>query len=330
MALFNFSHKILPGIFFVSAVSAVAYFLGMNAPLVGGPVFGIVLGILISPWQKYSLMETGINFVSKKILSASIILLGFEMNLYQVFDVGSKSLYIIVCTLSAAFFTAWFFGHYFKQTGKTTILIGVGTAICGGSAIAATAPVISATDKDIAYSISTIFLFNIAAVFIFPFAGHLMGMSDLGFGLWAGTAINDTSSVVAAGYSYSNTAGDYATIVKLTRALMIVPVTFVLAFAAAKNNNTSNYSILETFPWFILGFLLASIITTAKLISPPIAFSLSHLGKFSIIMAMTAIGLNTHMKQLIRNGIKPILLGLACWISVALVSIVAQHFLALW
>jgi len=142
---------------------------------------------------------------------------------------------------------------------NTKILIGVGTSICGGSAIAATAPVIEADDKEVAFAISTIFLFNIIAVFVFPALGHLMKMSDDQFGLWAGTAINDTSSVVAAAFSYSDSAGRYATIVKLTRTLMIIPVTLVLAFSRKRGagKNAGSVELGKIFPWFVLGFLAA-------------------------------------------------------------------------
>ena len=321
----------MAGYVLVAAISIIAYYLGAFIPLVGGPVFGIILGMLVALWHRPVIFEAGILFISKKILPVSIILLGFEMNLFQVFDIGSQSLYIIVFTLSAAFITAWIFGHYFNLEGNTIILIGVGTAICGGSAIAATAPVISATDRDVAYSISTIFLFNIAAVFIFPFAGHLLGMSDVGFGMWAGTAINDTSSVVAAGYSYSNEAGNFATIVKLTRSLMIVPVTLVLALITAKKNTDNNaFSFIKIFPWFIFGFLAASIANTAEIIPAMLGTALAHTGKFFIIMAMTSIGLNTHLGHLVTHGIKPVLLGLSCWVAVALASVVSQYYLAIW
>ena len=319
------------GTFIVAIIALPAWLLGTFIPLVGGPVFGILLGMIAACWKRPKTYDAGIHFAAKSLLQISIILLGFEMNLYNVFKVGSQSLYIIFFTLTTAFITAWLVGRYLNLPANTSILIGIGTAICGGSAIAAAAPVLSASDKDVAYSISTIFLFNIAAVFIFPFAGHLLGMSDIGFGMWAGTAINDTSSVVAAGYSYSNEAGNFATIVKLTRSLMIIPLTLALAiYTARKNANHTHFSVFTIFPWFILGFLVASIISTTGFISPSICKTLAQTGKFFIIMALTAIGLNTHLKHLISNGIKPILLGLSCWLAVALVSLVAQHYLLIW
>jgi uncharacterized integral membrane protein (TIGR00698 family) len=282
-------------------------------------------------WKRPVGFETGIQFTGKKVLQYAIILLGFEMNLFQVANVGSSSLLIMLFTLSAAFITAAIMGRLLNLRRNTSILIGVGTAICGGSAIAATAPVIGASDKEVAYSISTIFLFNVAAVFIFPATGHWLGMSDAGFGMWAGTAINDTSSVVAAGYSYSNAAGDFATIVKLTRTLMIVPITLALAiYTARKQQTQSHFRLANVFPLFIVGFLLASVLSTVGILSPEVAKSLSAAGKFSIVMAMTAIGLNTRLPQLIRHGVKPILLGLACWLAVALVSLATQSYIHMW
>lgn len=207
----------------------------------------------------------------------------------------------------------------------------MGTAICGGSAIAATAPVIKASDKEVAYSISTIFFFNIAAVFIFPFIGHLLKMGNTGFGMWAGTAINDTSSVVAAGYSYSNAAGNFATIVKLTRTLMIVPITLFLAiYASKKDNSQHSFRFTKIFPWFVLGFVLASILNTTAIFPLKITSTLAQTGKFLIVVAMTSIGLNTNIKEFLSHGIKPILLGLACWFAVAVTSLLVQHLMIMW
>ncbi|MEG1496064.1 MAG: YeiH family protein [Clostridiales bacterium] len=328
------------GILFCFGLAIPGYFLGKLFPIIGGPVFGILLGMVIAYWHRPEMLDKGIKYTSKKILQYAIILLGFGMNLFDVFKVGGQSLIIMVFTLAAAFLTAYFVGKALKLEGNVPILIGVGTAICGGSAIAATAPVIKASDKDMAFSISTIFLFNILAVFIFPALGHLMGMDDMNFGMWAGTAINDTSSVVAAGYAFSDTAGDYATIVKLTRTLMIIPVTLVLAFwvtAKAKKQGKEgkgDYSIKKIFPWFILGFLGASVVVTVVsgswlngAVTGDIFHFLTEAGKYCIIMAMVAIGLNTKINELIKNGLKPIALGLCCWFAVAVVSLICQYFL---
>ena len=322
--------KLWKGFIFSLIIALPAWFLGKTFSLIGGPVFGILLGMIVAFWKRPHTFDEGIKFTGKKILQYAIILLGFEMNLYTVLTVGQQSLLIIFSTLATAFATAFFIGKLLKIDSNTTTLIGVGTAICGGSAIAATAPVIKAHDKEVAFSISTIFLFNIIAVFIFPALGHILNLSDNGFGMWAGTAINDTSSVVAAAYSYSHPAGDYATIVKLTRALMIIPITIFLAFFCTKiNKQETDYNVGKIFPWFILWFVVASIICTTNILPSYIAKSLTSLGKFSITLAMVAIGLNTNLKHLLKNGIRPILLGLCCWIAVAITSLIIQHLIGL-
>lgn len=329
------------GLLLCFLIAVPAWLLGRAIPVIGGPVFGILFGIIIALFNRPESMEAGIKFTSKKILQWSIILLGFEMNLFNVIKVGGQSLLVMLFTLSASFITAYIVGRALKIDGKTTCLIGVGTSICGGSAIAATAPVIRADDEEVAQAISTIFLFNIIAVFIFPALGHLIGLTDTGFGMWAGTAINDTSSVVAAGASWSSAAGNntalaFATIVKLTRTLMIVPITLVLAVYTTRkmmkqgtDAGDSTYSIKKIFPWFVLGFVLTAIIATFVPLPEGLPGTLVMIGKFMIVMAMTAIGLNTNLKKLLTNGLKPICLGLCCWFVVAVVSLVVQKMIGM-
>ncbi len=325
-------YELSSGLLLCLAVALPAWYLGRLYPLIGGPVFGILGGMALAFWNRPASANPGIRFTSKKILQLSIILLGFDMNLLQVVKTGGQSLAVMVFTLSAAFITAWAVGKALKLHEHTTILIGVGTAICGGSAIAATAPVIQAKDQDVAYAISTIFLFNIAAVFLFPFTGHLLHLSDTGFGMWAGTAINDTSSVVAAAYSYSVPAGNMATVVKLTRTLMIIPITLVLALMTSRGKTvgSSRPNLMKIFPWFVAGFLLASLVRTYGIIPATGCTLLGQAGRFCIILAMAAIGLNTHLRELVRNGMKPIALGMACWAAVALTSLLVQKTLGIW
>lgn len=337
-----------PGVGICLAIGGVAWLLGKGLPLIGGPVFGITLGMVLTailPSGKgRSRLTEGVAFSSKKLLQGAIILLGFEMNLFRIFQVGSQSLLLIIGTLAAAFVTAMVVSRFLKTDRNMTILIGVGTAICGGSAIAATAPVIRARDEEIAHAISTIFLFNIGAVFLFPALGHLMGMTDAGFGLFAGTAINDTSSVVAAAAAWSQTAGSnealaMATIVKLTRTLMIIPITLALSLMTTRREKgdadenqvekKADYSIVRIFPWFIIGFLGASLIHTV-LPMPELSGWLVGGGKFLIIVAMAGIGWNTNLKRLLTNGFRPILLGLCCWFSVSVASVILQKILMMW
>lgn len=325
--------SILYGLSASVLVAIPAYFLGQRFTLIGGSVFAILFGMILAVIKRPDLFNSGITFTSKKILQYSIILIGFGMNLKSILEVGRQSFAVMICTISASLLTSYFVGKALKLENNTRILIGVGTSICGGSAIAATAPVIEADDQDIAFSISTIFLFNIIAVLIFPSLGRALGLSDMGFGMWAGTAVNDTSSVVAAGYTFSNAAGDYATIVKLTRTLMIIPITLFLAFYRMKKGKTStehtNYSMRKIFPWFVIGFLFTAIINSVGILPTSVTSFLNAFGKFGIIVAMAAIGLNTNLKKLIANGFRPIALGLSCWFVVAVISLIVQKMIGI-
>jgi uncharacterized integral membrane protein (TIGR00698 family) len=323
----------LPGLLLALGIGVVALLLGHLAPLIGGPVIGIVLGIVVgnvfSPGERFT---PGVAFASKKILQWSIIALGFGLSLGQVARTGLESLSVTLVTMTVAFLAAWLLGRWLGVHDKLKILIGVGTAICGGSAIAAITPIIQPDDHDTAFAISTIFLFNLVAVLLFPLLGHLMHMSDMGFGLWAGTAINDTSSVVAAGYSYSHAAGDYATIVKLTRATLIIPICLALAFVVAartkrklkSEGGESNFSLASIFPWFILWFLVASALRTAGVVPAAILPALHALAEFLIIVALTAIGLSANLRKMAASGARPILLGLGVWVAVSVSSLLVQ------
>jgi uncharacterized integral membrane protein (TIGR00698 family) len=317
-----------PGLLLALGLALVALGLGHLLPLIGGPVFGIVLGMLVrnvaAPDARF---QPGIQFAGKQVLQWSIVALGFGLSLGQVAQTGLQSLSVTLLTMTAAFLAAWLLGRLLGVQDKLKILIGVGTAICGGSAIAAVTPIIKPDEHDTAFAISTIFLFNVVAVLLFPLLGHLMHLSDHGFGLWAGTAINDTSSVVAAGYSYSKTAGDFATIVKLTRATLIIPVCLALAFAVAvrqKRQGNRDFKLRKIFPWFILWFLVASAIRTAGLVPIPVQPAIHRLAEFLIIVALTAIGLSADLRRMVSSGPRPILLGLGVWVAVAVSSLLVQ------
>lgn len=323
-----------PGIVLVLIIAVAASFLGKLFPIIGGAVFGIVIGLIINNTiGKPDISVPGITFTSKKILQWAIIVLGAGLSLKQVWKTGLDSFSVMIFTLTAAFLSAYILGRAMKVEGNIRNLIGVGTAICGGSAIAAISPIIEADEMEIAYSISTIFLFNIIAVLIFPPLGHLLGFSDKAFGLWAGTAINDTSSVVAAGYAFSNAAGAYATIVKLTRTTMIIPISIVFSIITAvkkkKQMNESeanvNYNFSKIFPWFILWFLVASLLNTMGLFSENVVTIFNSLAKFMIVMALSAVGLSANFKKMLKTGVKPIFLGLFVWFIVAIVSIIVQY-----
>ncbi len=320
--------KYFPGILLTAIIALPAWVIGTRFPMIGSPILGILFGIILTFWKRPIIFTAGLSYTSKKILQYSIILLGFQMNLFQILQVGKQTLVLMVFTLTATFLTAYLVGKLLKINPNTNILIGIGTSICGGSAIAAAAPVIDAKDDEVVHAISTIFLFNVIAAFLFPALGHIFNMSNYTFGLWAGTAINDTSSVVAAGYSYSFAAGNLAVIVKLTRTLMIVPVTITLAlYQSKKTHKNGTYHISKVFPWFVLGFIFAALLNTFLPLISEFSVALAQIGKYMIVMAMTSIGLNTNLHKLLKNGKAPILLGLICWAVLSCVSIIIQHIL---
>ena len=250
-------------------------------------------------------------------------------NAYEIFN--------LISTIATSLIIAYILYRALKLRANNAILVGVGSSICGGSAIAATAPVIDASDEEVAQSISVIFLFNVAAALIFPALGAALGLSNEGFGLFAGTAVNDTSSVTAAATAWDGIHGsntlEAAAIVKMTRTLAIIPITLALAIwrgRKEKDKAGSTFSLKRSFPFFVLFFVLASVITTVFHLPAEVTGPLKELSKFLIIMAMAAIGLNTNIVKLIKTGAKPIFTGFCCWLGISLVSLSMQHILGIW
>lgn len=321
------------GIALAAALAVVAMLLGRWLPTVGGPVFAILLGLAIrNSMGMLPVFQPGLAFASKKVLQWSIIALGFGLSITQVVQTGLESLWVTLITMAAAFIVAGLLGRMLRVPDRLLTLIGVGTAVCGGSAIAAVAPIIKPSEHETAFAISTIFLFNVVAVLVFPFFGHLMNMSDIGFGLWAGTAINDTSSVVAAAYSYSTEAGDYATVVKLTRATFIIPICLFYVFLEVKRQKQegSGFSIRRLIPWFIVWFVVASAVRSTGVLPDEVLVVLQFLAKFLMVLALAAIGLSSNMRAMVRTGWQPVALGLGVWMAVTLTSLGVQMYSGAW
>lgn len=322
------------GVLLCLCIAVPCYYLGKVVPVIGGPVFAILIGmalgvVLRGIGRNLSAAQAGIKFTSKFVLQLAVVLLGFGMNLGSVLETGRESLPIIVSTISVSLVVAFLLQRVMRVSPKISTLVGVGSSICGGSAIAATAPVIGADDEEIAQAISVIFLFNVMAALIFPAFGGVLGLSNDEFGLFAGTAINDTSSVTAAAAAWDGVHGsntlDTAAIVKMTRTLAIIPVTLVLAFVRAKREGSGDgVSLKKVFPMFVLYFVLASVLTTVCGLPGWLVGMLKEGSKFFIVMAMAAIGVNTDIVKLIRTGGKPIFMGACCWGAITGVSLVGM------
>lgn len=314
---------------------AVSTYIPMH--IISASVFALILGMLLNPViREISIFNLGISFVSKKILKTAIVLMGLTLSFSQVLSVGGYSLIVMTFTLLTAFGGGYLVGRLFNMNWKLSSLISAGTGVCGGSAIAAVAPTIEADNSDIAYAISATFIFDVLMVILFPLAGRYFGMSDLGFGLWAGTAVNDTSSVVAAGYAFSDAAGAFAVIVKLTRTLSIVPIVMIFSIINTRENQKlgkaeskqeENININNIFPYFILLFLVMVGIKSTGIISADLSNNIASISKFMMVMALGAIGLTTNFSEVSDSGIKPLFHGFIISSLVVIVSFTVQMFI---
>ena len=337
------------GLLLCLCIAIPCWMLGRALPVIGGPVFAILAGMAIALLVRdKGRAQAGIAYTSKTILQYAVILLGFGLNLSEVTKVGLQSLPIILSTITTSLVIAFVLHKLMHIPSNISTLVGVGSSICGGSAIAATAPVINADDDEVAQAISVIFFFNVLAAILFPTFGKFLGFdtaSGNAFGVFAGTAINDTSSVTAAAATWDSMWNlgaatlDKAVTVKLTRTLAIIPITLCLAFIRTRKEEKADQasgqsvSFKDIFPFFILYFIGASVITTIAMgagIPASVFAPIKELSKFFIVLAMSAIGLNTDLLRLIRTGGKPILMGACCWVGITAVSLALQSTLGIW
>jgi uncharacterized integral membrane protein (TIGR00698 family) len=254
---------------------------------------------------------------TKLLLQTSVVLLGFGMNLQKVVEAGRTGFVFTVVTIVGTLILGFLLGRAMKISPTTSHLISSGTAICGGSAIAAVGPVVNATDEEMSVALGTVFILNSIALFIFPMIGHRLGMTQPQFGVWAAIAIHDTSSVVGAAAKYGADALQIATTVKLTRALWIVPVTLATAFFFKRK------SAKVTIPWFILYFVIASVLRT-YIAAPAEGWStLTMLAKIGLTITLFLIGAGLSRKSIAAVGARPLILGILLWIAISSVSLFA-------
>ncbi|MGC5627912.1 YeiH family protein [Georgenia sp. Z1344] len=328
----------LPGLALAAAIAVVATLVGRAVPVVGSAVAGVVIGVALGQLRRPgTVLSPGLALSAKRVLQLAVVLLGIGMSLGRVWEVGVDTLPVMLGTLAICFLAAAPLGRLLGVSGELRTLITVGTGICGASAIAATAPVIRAKGASIAYAVSTIFLFNVAAVLLFPPLGRALGMSDDTFGLFAGTAVNDTSSVVAAASVFGAAATSYAVVVKLARTLMIIPISVTLAVreqrrerraAAGAGESVERLTVagvVGLVPWFLVGFLLMAALTTLGVIPGSVQPFAGDAAAFLITMALAAIGLQTDLAAFRRAGWRPLAFGGLLWAVVAVASLVLMR-----
>ena len=319
--------KLLPGLLACVVLAIAATLAGDRFPSAGAPVFAILAGVAIAAWRRPpQILQPGIAFAGKTLLQWAIVLLGANLSLSEIARGGAAALPVMLGTFAIVLVLAYVCGKALGIDRDLRRLIGIGTAICGGSAIAAVAGVIDVDRSDVAYALGTVFLFNVIAVLTFPPIGHALALSQSAFGLWAGTAINDTSSVVAAAFSFGRDAGNAAVVVKLTRTLLIVPV--VLFYAAkrlASRGGAREVSWTRILPWFVLWFLVAA--TAQSLGAIPAAWHgpLQATALFGIVLALAGVGLSSDVERMRAAGMRPLLLGALLWIAITASSLAIAH-----
>ncbi len=300
-------------IFFLGIIVAASGMISPPVALISGLVFGFAL--------QHPYAAEG-RRLSRLLLQASVVGLGFGMNLSEVVRAGRSGFLYTAISISVATTAGLLLGRLFRVTKKASFLITMGTAICGGSAIAALAPVMQADDDEIAVSMGTVFALNSVALLLFPFVGHHFALTQTQFGLWAALAIHDTSSVVGATARYGQQALAIGTTVKLARALWIVPMSFATALAMRRSRRRTQSARIQ-WPWFILLFCIAAAMNSFLPAMHPLFSMLSKLGKNGLVVTLFLIGTGLSKKTLQQVGARPMLQGVLLWILIGTASLLA-------
>lgn len=298
--------------------------------LLGASIIALFMGTIINSFFYPKWIQPALKFTSKKILKVAIVFLGASLSINTIMSVGKMTFFVMIFTFAMCFGGGYFIRKFFGLNWKLSNLISAGTGICGGSAVAAIAPVIDADDKDVAFAMSSTFLFDMVMVALYPIMGKALGMTDIAFGIWAGTSVNDTASVVASGYAFSEIAGDFATMVKLTRTIAIIPTVLVFAFISTRikqkemkaQNNGKKVNLVKIIPWFIGGFLLLAILNSVGFIPVAASGVIKGISKFLMVTALAAIGLGTSITDFKKAGLKPMFYGITIDTLVTLTALV--------
>ena len=286
--------------------------------LLGASIIALFMGTIINSFFHPKWIQPALKFTSKKILKVAIILLGASLSINTIMSVGKMTFFVMIFTFTMCFGGGYFIRKVFGLNWKLSNLISAGTGICGGSAVAAIAPVIDADDKDVAFAMSSTFLFDMVMVALYPIMGKVLGMTDIAYGIWAGTSVNDTASVVASGYAFSEIAGDFATMVKLTRTIAIIPTVLFFAYISTRirqkelkaKNNGQKVNLVKIIPWFIAGFLFFAVLNSIGCIPAVASGIIKTTSKFLMVAALAAIGLGTSITDFKKAGLKPMFYGI--------------------
>ena len=320
------------GVAICFAVAALSVLVEKLIPgeLLGASIVALFMGTIINSFFHPAWMKPALKFASKKILKAAIVLLGASLSIRTIMSIGQMTFFVMIFTFAMCFGGGYFIRKLFGLNWKLSNLISAGTGICGGSAVAAIAPVIDADDKDIAFAMSSTFLFDMVMIALYPLMGKALGMTDIAYGIWAGTSVNDTASVVASGYAFSEAAGDFATMVKLTRTIAIIPTVLVFAWIGVRmkkkemqaTGDGKKVNMMKIIPWFIGGFLLLAVLNSIGCIPVAVSGGIKSTSKFLMVTALAAIGLSTSITDFKKAGLKPMFYGITIDTLVTLTALV--------
>ena len=327
----------LLGVIICFALAGVAILIEALIPgeLLGASIIALFLGTIINSFFHPTWLKPALKFTSKRILKLAIILLGASLSIQTIMTVGKMTFFVMIFTFAVCFGVGYFVRKLFGLNWKLGNLISAGTGICGGSAVAAIAPAIDADDKDIAFAMSSTFLFDMVMIALYPLMGKALGLTDIAYGIWAGTSVNDTASVVASGYAFSEIAGDFATMVKLTRTLAIIPTVLVFAYIGTRikqkelkaSSGGKKVNLFKIIPWFIGGFLILAILNSVGLIPAVASGAFKGTSKFLMVTALAAIGLNTSLVDFKNAGLRPMFYGITIDTLVTLTALVVIWFM---
>ena len=329
----------LLGILICFSVAGISVLIERLIPgeLLGASIIALFMGTIINSFFHPTWIKPALKFASKRILKIAIILLGASLSINTIMSVGKMTFFVMIFTFAICFGGGYFIRKIFGLNWKLSNLISAGTGICGGSAVAAIAPVIDADDKDIAFAMSSTFLFDMVMIALYPIMGKALGMSDIAYGIWAGTSVNDTASVVASGYAFSEIAGDFATMVKLTRTIAIIPTVLVFAYIGTRikqkelkaSSNGQKVNLVKIIPWFIGGFLLLAVLNSFGYIPEVASGMIKGTSKFLMVTALAAIGLGTSITDFKKAGLRPMFYGITIDTLVTLTALAVIWFMGL-
>lgn len=323
----NWLYPVLPGVALSAGLALVATFLHTlpQLSILSSMILAIALGILVrNTIGVATIYEPGIRFTLRRLLRVAIALLGLQLNLAQIMEVGSTGLAIVALSLFSTFcFTCWL-GKQLGIRQQLTHLIAAGTAICGASAVIATNAVTQSSDEDAAYAVATVTVFGTVSMFLYPMISNLLHLTPQAFGIWCGASIHEVAQVIAAAFQAGTVSGQLATVTKLSRVLLLAPTILMLGLISSRQacQNSNRTFQIPPLPWFILGFMAFAGLNSLGIVPATEKSILIMANQFLLTTAIAAMGLETKLHKIVQAGLKPLYLATVAWLFISVFSFI--------